>query len=198
MFIQAARETGILYAAAEKWCPPLKSLRPIREELGLRTVLNTAEKLIDYSCSPYLAIGVYHNTVIDRLSRLLSRLNYRKAIIIQGPEGSEELFIDRPTRVFIVKDDVPELHVIHPESMGLDITVPDMLWTPALQLQVTEEVLRGDAELGFMYQVLLNGAFRLYHADRVNSLEEGLYVCKALLESGEPWELYGKWRACLV
>lgn len=27
---------------------PLKNLRPIREELGMRTVLNTTEKFVDY------------------------------------------------------------------------------------------------------------------------------------------------------
>lgn len=100
----AARETGVLYVPAERWCPPLKKLRPIREELGMRTVLNTAEKLIDYAHSPYLVYGVYHNTVFDRLSRLLVKLGYRKALIVQGPEGSEELFIDCPTRTYRVEN----------------------------------------------------------------------------------------------
>lgn len=197
-FIQAAKGTGILYAAAEQWCPPLKDLRPIREELGMRTVLNTAEKLIDYSYSPYLVFGVYHNTVFDRLTRLLTKLNYRKAMIVQGPEGSEDLFIDRPTRVYIVENGAASLQVVNPESMGLDTQIPDMTWTPALQLQVTEAVLRGDADLAFTYQVLLNGAFRLYHAGRVGSLEEGLYTCKGLMDSRAPWDVYQQWKALLT
>ncbi|WP_370639167.1 hypothetical protein [Cohnella sp. REN36] len=96
--LEAARRTGVLYASAEQWCPPLRSLRVIREELGMRTVLNTAEKLIDYAQSPYIAFGVYHNTVFDRMARLLTKLEYRRALIVQGVEGSEDLFIDRPTR----------------------------------------------------------------------------------------------------
>lgn len=196
-FVEAARETGILYAAAEQWCPPLARLRSIREELGMRTVLNTAEKLIDYSRSPYLVFGVYHNTVIDRLCRMLSKLSYRKAMIVQGPEGSEDLFIERPTRVYLVEDGVASLHVVNPESIGLDTPVPELDWTPALQVKVTENVLRGKGEIGFVHQVQLNAAYRLFLSGRADSVEEGLYTAKALLDSGAAWNMYQRWASRL-
>lgn len=192
--VQAAVQTGVLFVPAESWCPPLGELRSIREELGMRTVLNTAEKLIDYAHSPYLAFGVYHNTVFDRLSRLLTKLNYRKAIIVQGAEGSEDLFIDRPTRTFIVENGESQLHVIDPEAFGFDTPVPSVEWTPAEHIRVTEAVLKGEAELGFINQTLLNAAVRLHLAGRVNSIEEGLYTCKSYLDSGAAWKLYELWR----
>ncbi|WP_274362690.1 anthranilate phosphoribosyltransferase [Paenibacillus thermotolerans] len=198
IWIRAAKETGVLYAAAEQWCPPLKQLRPIREELGMRTVLNTAEKLIDFGRSPYVVFGVYHNTVIDRLTRLLTKLNYKKAMIVQGAEGSEDLFIDRPTRTYIVENGANSLHVINPESLGLDTPVPELAWTSELQLQVTEAVLRGDADLGFIHQVLLNAAYRLYHSGRAGSLEEALYTCKGLMDSGAPRERFERWKRLLI
>ncbi|RED65752.1 anthranilate phosphoribosyltransferase [Cohnella lupini] len=197
-WIRASKETGVLYVPAEEWCPPLKALRPIREELGMRTVLNTAEKLIDYSHSPYLVFGVYHNTVFDRLSRLMTKLNYRKSLIVQGTEGSEDLFIDRPTRTYIVENGIATLHVVNPETLGLDTPIPETVWTAASQISVTEEVLRGEADMAFMHQVLLNAAYRLHHADRAGSVEEALYICKALLESGDAWNTYTKWRSLLA
>ncbi|WP_240415704.1 anthranilate phosphoribosyltransferase [Paenibacillus periandrae] len=195
--VTAAKDTGILYVPAESWCPPLKELRPIREQLGMRTVLNTAEKLIDYSCSPYLVFGVYHNTVFDRLSRLTTQLKYRKSLIVQGTEGSEDLFIDRPTRTYMVENGHASLHVVNPENLGLDTPIPETTWNAAEQLRVTESVLHGDAHIGFTHQVLLNAAYRLHLADRVESVEEGLYTCKAHLESGEAWKVYSKWKAML-
>ncbi|MDF2723993.1 MAG: anthranilate phosphoribosyltransferase [Paenibacillus sp.] len=196
--LDASRRSGVLYVPAESWCPPLRGLRPIREELGMRTVLNTAEKLINYARSPYLVFGVYHNTVFDRLARLLIKLEYRKALIVQGPEGSEDLFIDRPTRTYKVEDGQFQLHVIDPEAFGLDTPLPDKEWTPAEQLSVTEAVLRGEADLAFTNQVLLNGAVRLHIAERVNSVEEGLYTSKALLDSGQAWTAYAAWRNALT
>ena len=198
--IEAAKRSGVLLIDSERWCPPLKGIRPIREELGMRTVLNTAEKLIDYAHSPFLAFGVYHNTVFDRLSRLLLKLDYRKAIVVQGPEGSEDLFIDRPTRAFVVKDGAFALNVFDPETYGLEAKLPDRPnadWTAEDQLAVTEAVLAGEADLAYTNQVLFNGAARLHLADRVDSLEEGLYTCKAVIDNGAAREAYIRWRNAL-
>ena len=63
--------------------------------------------------------------------------------------------------------------------------MPELVWTAAKQLEVAESVLSGEAHIAFVNQVLLNGGFRLYAAGRVNSIEEGIYTCQGLLESGE-------------
>lgn len=192
--VSAAAETGVLYVPAEEWCQPLKALRPIREELGMRTVLNTAEKLIDYGNSPFLVFGVYHNTVFERMAKLSQNLGYSKALIVQGAEGSEDLHIERPTRTYIVENGEARLHVIDPDAYGLETQVPETVWTPAEQLSAAEAVLQGRGHLAFTNQVLLNGAARLQLAAKVDSIEEGVYTCKDLLDSGAPWELYSKWR----
>ncbi|MBB6632947.1 anthranilate phosphoribosyltransferase [Cohnella thailandensis] len=194
----AAREAGVVYIPTEQWCPPLGKLRQIREELGMRTILNSAEKLIDFTHSPYLAFGVYHNTVFDRLSRLIIKLGYRKALIVQGAEGSEDLFIDRPTRAYVVENGEFHLRIYDPETLGLDTPVPEKEWTPAEQVAVAEAVLRGEADMAFANQVLLNAAARLELAEQVGSLEEGLYTCKALIDNGAALAVYNSWMDALL
>jgi len=196
--IRAAKQSGVLFADAEQWCPPLGDIRSIREELGMRTIFNTAEKLIDYSRSPYLVFGIYHNTVFDRLSRLISRLGYKSALVIQGSEGSEDLYIDRPTRVYSVKNGISELGIIDPESMGLDTPVPEMQWTSRQQLITAEAVLQGGGHMAFYNQTLLNGAVRLHLGGKADSVEEGLYICKDLLDNGEAWNVYHTWKNALL
>lgn len=192
---EIAAQTGILHVAAEQWCPPLAALRPIREELHMRTILNTVEKLIDYSHSPYLVIGVFHNTVFDRLSVLLNRLGYRKSLIVQGVEGSEDVFIDRPTRTCFVEGDQATFQRIDPAQYGLAAPLPDnVTWTPAEQIRITEEVLQGKGHVGYYHQVLLNGAIRLHLAGRANTIEQGLSVCRSLVENGDAWERYSEWK----
>ncbi|WP_429369820.1 anthranilate phosphoribosyltransferase [Paenibacillus sp. DS2015] len=196
--IRIARLTGILCVSSEQWCPPLRELRKIREELGMRTILNTVEKLIDYSHSPYLVYGVFHNTVFERMAKLIHKLDYKQAIIVQGAEGSEDLFIDRPTRTYIVENNQFRMQVIDPETYGLDTLVPEVTWSATEQLRVTEEVLRGESHMAFYNQVLLNGAVRLHLAQRVNSIEEGVYTCKSLLDNGSAWATYLKWREAML
>ncbi|WP_379133415.1 anthranilate phosphoribosyltransferase [Paenibacillus sp. sgz500958] len=195
--LAAARQSGVLFADAEQWCPPLGDIRQIREELGMRTIINTAEKLVDYSCSPFIAFGIYHNTVFDRLSRLLIKLGYQKALVIQGAEGSEDLYIDRPTRVYTVENGNAGLDIIDPESMGLDTPVPEMQWTAKLQLFTAEAVLQGGGHMAFYNQTLLNSAVRLHLAGKAGSVEEGLYICKDLLDNGQAWRVYTTWRSAL-
>ncbi|WP_339315429.1 anthranilate phosphoribosyltransferase [Paenibacillus sp. FSL R10-2734] len=196
--IAAAYESGVLFVDAEKWCPPLGEIRTIREEIGMRTIFNTAEKLIDYACSPFIVFGIYHNTVFDRLSRLLIKLGYQRALIVQGVEGSEDLYIDRPTRVYTIEKGVAALDIIDPEVLGLDTTVPEVHWTSQQQLETAEAVLQGGGHMAFNNQTLLNGAARLHLAGKVNSIEEGLYTCKNLLDNGEAWSVYMKWRGALL
>lgn len=196
--VKAASDTGVLYVPAEEWCLPLKALRSIRIELGMRTVLNTAEKLIDYSHSPYLIFGVYHNTVFDRMAKLANQLHYHKALIVQGTEGSEDLFIERPTRTYFVENGESQLHIIDPDAYGLLTSAPEIDWTAAGQLHEAEAVLQGCGHMAFTNQVLLNAAVRLHLAEKVESVEEGLYVCKDLLDQGAPWELYRKWQHAML
>ncbi|ALA42957.1 anthranilate phosphoribosyltransferase [Paenibacillus peoriae] len=196
--IHAAKLTGVLFVASEQWCAPLRDMRTIREELGLRTVLNTAEKLVDYGSSPYIVFGVFHNTVFEKTAKLMQNLNYHRALIVQGSEGSEDLFIDRPTRTYLLANGEVSLQVIDPEMYGLDSVVPEHNWTPAEQLRITEEVLQGTASIAFSNQVLLNSAVRLFVAGRVDSIEEGLYTCKPLLENGDAWGLYCHWREAML
>lgn len=196
--LRVARQTGVLYVDAECWCPPLGMLRPIREQLGLRTIFNTAEKLIDYAHSPYLVFGVFHNTVFDRLSRLLTRLGYRRAIIVQGVEGSEDLFIDRPTRICLVQNGETMLQSIVPQMYGLTPPpAPEIQADGREQLRLAELALRGEGHLAHVQQLLLNSAVRLYAAERAGSIEEGLRISQSLLESGLAWQNYVNWKHAL-
>ncbi|MEK3685305.1 anthranilate phosphoribosyltransferase [Paenibacillus sp. FSL R10-2736] len=195
--IEAAEASGVLFAKAEQWCPPLGALRGLREDIGLRTIFNTAEKLIDYSCSPYIVFGIFHNTVFDRISRLIVKLGYQRGLVVQGVEGSEDLYIDRPNRVYRIQDGAAELDIIDPESLGLEVPVPEVDWTAERQLRTAEEVLQGGGHLAFYNQTLLNGAARLHAAGRVNSIEEGVYTCKHLLDNGQAWNTYAKWKSAM-
>lgn len=196
--IAAAEQSGVLFANPAQWCPPLEKLRAMREELGMRTIFNTAEKLVDYSHSPYLVYGIYHNTVFDRISRLIIQLGYQRALVVQGVEGSEDLYIDRPTRVYTIRRDVAELDVIDPEAFGLDTVIPEMNWDAPQQLQTAEAVMQGQGHMAFYNQTLLNSAVRLHLAGRVDSVEEGVYTCKELLDQGEAWKVYCSWKKALL
>jgi anthranilate phosphoribosyltransferase len=192
---RAAEASGFLFVPSESWCPPLGKLRGIREELGLRTVFNTAEKLLRFSDAAYMAAGVFHGTVFEKIARLVIDLGVKRGIIVQGMEGSEDLGIDKRTRTYLVRDGASELFIVDPEQYGLQAEMPDIEWTAARQADMALSVLRGEAELPYMNLVLLNSAVRLWIGEKAGSIEEGVGLARAALDSGKALAAFERWKA---
>ncbi|NOU64720.1 anthranilate phosphoribosyltransferase [Paenibacillus sp. LMG 31461] len=191
--VSAAARTGFLFAPTESWCEPLGELREIRKELGLRTVFNTAEKLLRFTEAPYMAVGVFHGTVFEKITNLLIELGVSRGIVVQGMEGSEDLGVDKRTRTYLIQDGTSELFIVDPEIYELMVEVPVVEWTAELQAETTLSVLRGDAALPYLNMVLLNSAVRLWVSQKAGSIEEGIYMARHAIEQGAALQKYTEW-----
>lgn len=191
--VSAAARTGFLFAPTESWCAPLGELRELRKELGLRTVFNTAEKLLRFTDAPYMAVGVFHGTVFEKVTNLLIELGVSRGIVVQGMEGSEDLSVEKRTRTFLIQDGASELFIVDPEIYELMVEVPEVEWTAELQAETTLSVLRGDASLPYLNMVLLNSAVRLWVSQKAGSIEEGIYMARHAIEQGTALQKYTEW-----
>ncbi|MDF2814802.1 MAG: anthranilate phosphoribosyltransferase, partial [Paenibacillus sp.] len=195
--IDAAQRSGFLFVPTEVWCPPLGLLRETRRQLGLRTVYNTAEKLLRFAESSYMAVGVFHGTVFEKITNLMLRLGVTHGIVAQGVEGSEDLAVDKRTRTYIIRDGSSELFIVDPETLELMVEQPDLEWSPALQARTAVAVLENEAELPFLNSVLLNSAIRLWVCGKSGSIEEGIYMARHAIEQGYALGKFNEWRAAL-
>ncbi|MCY9663828.1 anthranilate phosphoribosyltransferase [Paenibacillus alginolyticus] len=191
--ISAAARTGFLFAPTESWCAPLGELRELRKELGLRTVFNTAEKLLRFTEAPFMAVGVFHGTVFEKITNLLIELGVSRGIVLQGMEGSEDLSVDKRTRTYLIQEGSSELFIVDPEIYELMVEVPEMEWTAQLQAETALSVLRGDAELPYLNMVLLNSAVRLWVSQKAGSIEEGIYLARHAIEQGAALQKFTEW-----
>ncbi|TBL75656.1 anthranilate phosphoribosyltransferase [Paenibacillus thalictri] len=196
--IGAAQASGFLYVSSEDWCPPLASLRCIREELGLRTIFNTAEKLIRYSDSTCMVAGVFHGTVFEKLAKLVIELGIQRGLIIQGMEGSEDIPVDKSTRTYLIRNGSSSLYIIDPEYYELQAEAPEEDWTASRQAAAALGVLHGNADMHHMNAVLLNSAVRLWIGSRADSIEEGIYRAKAAIEEGAALQACLRWTHALT
>ncbi|CAJ1003733.1 MULTISPECIES: anthranilate phosphoribosyltransferase [Brevibacillus] len=191
--LSAAERSGVLIVPTETWCPALHKLRPLRLELGVRTLFNTVEKLLRPADSPSMAIGIFHGTVFEKVAELLLRLGVERGIVVQGMEGSEDVSAAKPSRALIVENGSCRPFVVDPASLGLQAEAPDTDWTPELQRQTAEAVLNGTAEPAYRNMVLLNSALRLWITGRVPNLDEGVAAARQALDSREAWDRYRQW-----
>ncbi|MDF2671118.1 MAG: anthranilate phosphoribosyltransferase [Paenibacillus sp.] len=196
-WIKSAERSGVLFVPTEVWCPPLAVLRDIRQQLGLRTVYNTAEKLLRFGESPNMAVGVFHGTVFEKVTKLLMDLGVSKGIVSQGSEGSEDLPVDKRTRSYIIRDGSSELFIVDPDTYELMVENPVLDWTAHLQATIAMAVLENDAELPFLNAVLLNCAVRLWVCDRCSSIEEGVYMARHAITEGYALQKFREWKQAL-
>jgi anthranilate phosphoribosyltransferase len=99
--------------------PPLRTLRKIRGELGFRSCLHTAEKLLNPWDEKPLVLGISHRHYAERLCDHFARLG-RTAKILLGNHGTTDLVLHKETEVWEVLPGGTSRTVwFHPEDLGL-------------------------------------------------------------------------------
>jgi len=76
-----------------EYCKELSALTPLRHELGLRTVFNTVEKLLNPSQSEYGVTTAFHKPYVEKYL-VMFKAYYKKVFVVKASEGSPEVFKD--------------------------------------------------------------------------------------------------------
>ena len=95
----------------------LHKMSEIRTTLGIRSSLNTVEKLLNISQSDTAIIGAFHKPFIAKYIELFKD-RYKRLIIIKGNEGSPEIF-SKCSIVVVENNEIKELK-IDPKAYGID------------------------------------------------------------------------------
>ncbi|WP_201352507.1 anthranilate phosphoribosyltransferase [Hydrogenimonas urashimensis] len=110
---------NIRYFDQKNYCKPLADLSPIRQKLGLRTGLNTLERLPDAGGCDTALIGVFHKPYVKKYREVFAH-RYRRLVIAKGNEGTPEIF--GKCRVWVCEGDRCEERIVDPKRFGIDYT----------------------------------------------------------------------------
>ncbi|MYL33798.1 anthranilate phosphoribosyltransferase [Pontibacillus yanchengensis] len=193
------KEKGIGFASTESFCASLGRLRPIREQLHVRTLLNTAEKVLNLSSAHSLMMGAYHRTAINKIYPLFEGLTYQNVYIVQGVEGSEDLPVHRNSFIFKISNETYEDWVVKPKDYGLLDKEFDKDHKLSIQEQaeITTTLLSGEVPESYRYyynQVLFNAGIRYYLFGAVETIEEGISIAKEQLRSQRGLHQLESWK----
>ncbi|AFH65025.1 anthranilate phosphoribosyltransferase [Paenibacillus caseinilyticus] len=187
---------GIGFIWTDLICPPFGRVRHVREQVGLRTFLNTVEKVINPVHSLNMVIGVNHKTAMDHLIHLLPKSGFETAYIVQGVEGSEDLPTYKNSSIRKVTPWGDESSTIDPATFGFS-GEPLEKCTKERQLELLRRIIAGDDSADIRNErehVIFNTGLRLYWFDKVASYEEGFGLARSLLQRKEAQKLLGKWQ----
>ncbi len=173
-------ETGLAFCDAKEFMPAWLQLLPLRWEFGLRTVLNTVEKLINPGDADYQMSGFYHTKYIDEMRTM--QTGEIDSWIVQGEEGSIEMRSGRKTRIFGKSPD--STLALNPEQLGFPLreAVPagrEVTEHARLNLQALDDV-NSPARA----QVKMTAGVILSLLGRAESPEAGIAAANECLSSG--------------
>ena len=123
--------------------------------------------------------------LLDLVAGALSRLGTRRALVVHGLEGLDEISIAGPTRVFSVLGERVEEFQVRPSDFGLEERPLTEVagGDPAHNADIIRRVFAGEPGPARDF-MLLNAAAALLVAGRAGDLAEGVKLAGATLDSG--------------
>ncbi|MCC6597396.1 MAG: anthranilate phosphoribosyltransferase [Alphaproteobacteria bacterium] len=166
--------------------PAMKHVMSVRRQLGVRTIFNLLGPLINPAGARRQLIGVFDKKWVLPMLQTLKNLNAKKAWVVHGEDGLDEISISGPTFVAMLEEEGQVLEkTLTPEDFGLPISPVDKLQggdvnENALALRALLEGQKG----AYHDIVLANAAAALVVHGSAADLKQGIKKATEALEQG--------------
>lgn len=180
------QQIGICFLFAQNYHIAMKYVAPVRKELGIRTIFNILGPLANPAGANMELMGVYDETLVEPLARVLANLGVKRAMVVYGTDGLDEISMSAPTKVCEVQDGSFTSYMLTPEEFGFTRCKKEELTggTPEENAQITRKILSG-ARGAKRDAVLLNSGAAIYLAGKAGSMKEGVELAKEMIDSGK-------------
>jgi len=182
---QSIDDLGFGFMFAQAHHPAMKHAAPVRKELGTRTVFNVLGPLTNPARARAQVVGVYSGTLVRPIAEALAQLGARRAFVVHGADGIDELSPTGPNLVCEVVDGGVRERTIDPEELGLArCDVGELAGgSPPENAALIRRVFEGE-ESGRRSAILLNAAGAIAAGGHAEDLREGIELAREAIDSG--------------
>ncbi len=179
------QEVGIAFLYAPSMHSAMKYVQPARRDLRLRTVFNLLGPLTNPARATCQVVGVYAADMVEKLAEALSMLGLRRALVVHGSDGLDEITITGTTRIGEAREGQVRTYEVTPEEFGLgrapleEISGGDAIENAKLIREVLEGKKSARRDV-----VLLNAAAALVAAGRADHLRDAVPMGEKAIDSG--------------
>jgi anthranilate phosphoribosyltransferase len=117
--VQAIEEVGIGFLYAPAAHTAMRHAMTARREMKVRTVFNLLGPLTNPAGASAQIVGVYDANLTELLARVLGELGVRRAFVVHGADGLDEMSISGETYVSELRDRTVRSYTMAPEDFGL-------------------------------------------------------------------------------
>jgi len=183
--VACLEEVGIAFLFAPSMHSAMRYVQPARRELRLRTVFNLLGPLANPAHASAQVVGVYSIELVEKLAEALSMLGVRRAMVVHGSDGLDEITISGPSRIAEVRDGNVHNYEVTPEEFGICRgSLQEIAGGDAVEnAEIIREIV-GGKKSPRRNVVLLNAAAALVAAGTAHHLGEAVPLAERSIDSG--------------
>lgn len=178
-------ETGIGFLFAPVFHLAMKHAGPVRREIGIRTIFNMLGPLTNPADAEIQLIGVYDAKLAPLFADVLERLGRKRALIVHGDDGLDELSISSETLVYDLSPAGTTSYRLKPEDAGLSRASGDAVGggDAAANARIIIEIFKGAAGPR-RDTVVLNAGAAIMAGGLAATIREGAVRAAEAIDSG--------------
>ncbi len=187
-------ELGLTFLYAPQFHPALRYARPVRKQLPFRTLFNLVGPLANPARPDFQVVGVSGEPQGRLVAEALARLGTRRAAVVRGGDGLDEVTLDGPTHVLWVESGEVTSMTWAPNDFGLPkVTAAELRVSgPVESAWLIRAFLDGQPG-PVRSSVLANAAAALFVAGRAVSLAESVDLAAEAVDAGRAAALLDRW-----
>ena len=182
---RALDKVGIAFLFAPKLHASMKYAVPVRQDIAIRTVFNILGPLVNPAGADVQMIGVFSDSLLMKMAEALASLGAKRALVVHGSDGLDEITLAGTTRVVEVRDGWIREYRLNPEDLGFPFCAPDDLKGGSLKTncEIALSILKGERSV-WRDATVLNTAAAIYLAGEAESLREGVEKAERSIDGG--------------
>jgi anthranilate phosphoribosyltransferase len=187
---QAIEEIGIGFLFAPAMHAATRHAMAARRELKMRTVFNLLGPLTNPAGASAQVVGVPEASLTELLARALGELGVKRAFVVHGADGLDEISISGETHVAELRDGLVRRFTLTPEDFGLhrapidEIRGGDAKQNAGIIHKVLGRSLLYRGHGPHREIVLANAAAALVAAGRASDFLDGVHMAAQSIDSG--------------
>ena len=182
-------EVGLGFCFAPLLHPSMRNVASVRKQLGFPTIFNFLGPLTNPAGAHRQLLGVGRAELQERMAESLAALDIRRALVVRGDDGLDEVTLATSTLVYDVNDGRIQSYRWSPGDFGLaPSTLKDLVVTgPAESAAVIRSVLGGERGPARDI-VVLNAAAALIAAGAADIPAQAAAIAERAVDSGAAGE----------
>lgn len=178
-------DKNFVFLFAPYFHPAFAQVAPIRQQLGIRTLFNLMGPLLNPANPTHQIIGVPKEEFMDLVAKVLAKKSIKRACVVHGAGGFDELTPCGKNLVYLVEDGKIEKMVLDPREYSIKIAKEEELVCSSKEeaLAKQRQVLLGKGSEALKNMVSLNLGMMFYLLEN-SSLKEGIERAREVVNRG--------------